>query len=53
MDEDEYLAFHQCRLANLLSRGKHLLCHWLDLHVELIDKKDLEIFAYVLRVILS
>eukprot|EP00347_Sterkiella_histriomuscorum_P019782 403340312 len=53
MDEDEYLAFHQCRLANLLSRGKHLLCHWLDLNVELIEKRDLEIFAYVLRIMLA
>ncbi|CDW86766.1 UNKNOWN [Stylonychia lemnae] len=53
MDQDEYLAFHQCRLANFLSRGKHLLCHWLDLNVDLFDKKDLEIFSYVLRIILG
>ena len=47
------MAFHQCRLANFLSRGKHLLCDWLKINVEILEKKDLEVFSYVLRVILG
>lgn len=53
MSEQDYLLFHQCRLANLVSRGKHVLCQWLDLNVELLPKKDLEVFAYALRVVLT
>ena len=52
MDEEQYLSFHQCRLANFLSRGKHLLCDWLKLLVDSFEKKDLEIFSYVLRITL-
>ena len=54
MDMREYLEFNQCRQTNFLSRGKHLLCTWLHLNVDSFDKKSsLELFAYVLRIMLS
>lgn len=53
MSDQEYLAFHQCRQTNFLSRGRNLLCDWLQLRIESIKSKDLELFAYLLRVLLS
>jgi hypothetical protein len=53
MDEEQYMAFHQCRLTNFLTRGKPLFCDWLHLAIDHIDKKDIEVFSYVLRIILQ
>jgi hypothetical protein len=53
MSQSEYLSFYQCRLTNFLSRGRHLICEWLQLQQERVDPKDLEVFSYILRVILS
>jgi len=47
------MQFHQCRLTNFLTRGKPLLCEWLDLSLDCIDRKDIEVFSYVLRIILG
>ena len=53
MTESEYLSFQQCRLANFITRGRHLLCDWLRLNQDSVERKDLELFAYLLRVLLS
>lgn len=53
MNQQEYLAFNQCRQTNFLSRGRNMVCEWLQLKIDLIDKKDLEVFAYLLRVLLA
>ncbi len=53
MTETEYLSFQQCRLANFLSKGKQVLGDWLRLSLSNIDRKNLELFAYLLRVLLT
>jgi hypothetical protein len=51
MGEGVYLAFNQCRQTNF--RGRQLLCDWLQLAHDQLDRKDLEVFAYLLRVLLT
>jgi len=53
MTQQEYLAFHQCRLTNFLSKGKPLFGEWLQLKLSVIPFKDLELFAYLIRVLLT
>jgi hypothetical protein len=53
MDEQAYLAFQQCRLANFMSKGKQAFVDWLNLDGILIDRKDLDLFAYLLRVLIT
>ena len=53
MTEWDYLAFQQCRLANFLSKGRQVFCDWLSLNLTSVDRKELELFAYLLRVLLT
>ncbi len=54
LDAEEYLAFHQCRQTNFLSRGKHNFVEWLSLSsTDPEQNKNVELFAYLMRVLLS
>jgi len=53
MDDEEYMQFQQCRSTNFLTRGRKDFCNWLHIKQNSFNKNDLNLFAYLLRVILS
>ena len=36
-----------------MSKGKKVLCEWLNLDIKAIERKDLELFSYLIRVLLT
>ena len=53
LNSEEYLAFHQCRLTNFLQRGKSTLLDWLKIDKSQAETKNVELFAYLMRVLLT